>query len=64
VELLVLLARVGVPPLGDQLGRRPPTLLGLGLAIALAAVPAVLLVDAAHKGARYRAHRSRGRPGR
>ena len=47
VELLVLLAMLGVPPVADVLGQRPPSL--LGLAIAAIAVPAVLLADAAQK---------------
>jgi len=47
IELLILLAMLGVPLLADVLGQRPPSMLGLG--IALAAIPAVLLADAAHK---------------
>ena len=54
VELLVLLALLGIPPLADLLGQLPPSPLGLG--IALTAVPAVLLADAAHKGFRHRRH--------
>jgi calcium-translocating P-type ATPase len=57
VELLVLVALLGVPPLADLLGQRPPS--ALGLAIAACAVPAVLLADSAHKAMRYRARRSR-----
>jgi calcium-translocating P-type ATPase len=52
VELLVLLALLLIPPVAGLLGQRPPSLLGLG--IAFAAVPAVLLADAVHKGLRYR----------
>jgi magnesium-transporting ATPase (P-type) len=50
VELLILLALLGIPPVAALLGQQPPT--PLGLAIALTAVPAVLLADAAHKAAR------------
>jgi magnesium-transporting ATPase (P-type) len=58
IELLVLLALLGIAPLADLLGQRPPS--PLGLAIALAAVPAVLLADAAHKGIRYYISRPAG----
>jgi magnesium-transporting ATPase (P-type) len=58
VEVLVLLALLGVPPLAELLGQRPPSLAGTG--IALAAVPAVLLADTAHKALRSRGLRSRG----
>jgi magnesium-transporting ATPase (P-type) len=51
IELLVLLAMLGVPPLADVLGHRPPS--ALGLAIAVLAVPAVLLADAAQKMISY-----------
>jgi magnesium-transporting ATPase (P-type) len=54
VELLVLLALVGIPPLADLLGQSPPT--ALGSVIALVAVPAVLLADAADKAIRSRSH--------
>jgi hypothetical protein len=47
VELLLLAVMLGVPPLADLLGQRPPPLLGAGIAVA--AVPAVLLADAAQK---------------
>jgi magnesium-transporting ATPase (P-type) len=55
VELLILLMLLGFPPLAGLLGHRPPSL--VGLAIAVAAVPAVLGADAAHKA---RAARGRG----
>jgi magnesium-transporting ATPase (P-type) len=57
-ELVVLVALLAVPPVADLLGQSPPTV--LGLAIAVTAVPAVLLADAAHKAARHRRHRTRG----
>jgi hypothetical protein len=47
VELLLLATMLGVPALADLLGQRPPPLVGLGIAIA--AVPAVLLADTGHK---------------
>ncbi|MGY1734971.1 cation-translocating P-type ATPase [Geodermatophilus sp. SYSU D00684] len=47
VELLLLAAVLAVPPVADLLGQALPPLLGLG--VALLAVPAVLLADAAHK---------------
>jgi magnesium-transporting ATPase (P-type) len=50
VELLALLVFLLVPPLSHSLELRPPTVLGGGLA--LLAVPAVLLADAAHKALR------------
>ena len=47
VEVLILVAMLGIPPLADLLGQRPPSL--LGLAVAGCAVPAVLAADAARK---------------
>jgi hypothetical protein len=47
VELGVLLALLLVPFLADLLGMAPPT--PLGLAVAVSAVPLVLLADAAAK---------------
>jgi magnesium-transporting ATPase (P-type) len=47
VELLLLAAMLGLPPLASVLGQRVPPL--PGAAAALLAVPAVLLADAAHK---------------
>ena len=52
VELLLLLALLGIPPLADLLGQSPPSPLGFG--IALTAIPAVLLADTAHKTLRHR----------
>ncbi len=46
-ELVALLVFLGFPPLADLLGQRPPN--AAGLAIALLAVPAVLIVDAVEK---------------
>jgi magnesium-transporting ATPase (P-type) len=57
IELLVLVAMLGVPSVASLLGHRPPTL--FGLALAAAAVPAVLAVDALVKAA---ATRRRGAP--
>jgi len=53
--LVILLVLLGVPPVADLLGQRPPSL--LGLVIAAAAVPAVLCADAAHKALRARRRR-------
>ena len=47
VELLALLAFLGLPPFAELLGQRPPS--AAGLAVALLAGPAVLAVDAADK---------------
>ena len=47
VELLLLAAMLGVPPVAGLLGQRFPPLVGVG--IAATAVPAVLLADAAQK---------------
>ena len=47
VELVLLAASVGLPPLAALLGQALPT--PLGWLLAAAAVPAVLLADAAHK---------------
>ncbi|MEU2348492.1 cation-transporting P-type ATPase [Modestobacter sp. NPDC049651] len=47
VELLVLAGMVGIPPVADLLDQRVPSL--LGLAVAVLAVPAVLLADALAK---------------
>ncbi|MET0764638.1 MAG: cation-transporting P-type ATPase [Blastococcus sp.] len=52
IELLILVLLLVVPPLAELLGHRAPSL--LGLVIAAAAVPAVLLADAAHKALRSR----------
>jgi magnesium-transporting ATPase (P-type) len=52
VEAMVLLAFIGLPPLADLLGGSWPN--ALGWAAALAAVPAVVLADALHKGFRAR----------
>jgi calcium-translocating P-type ATPase len=56
VELVILLALLGIPPLADLLGQRPPSALGLG--VALSVVPAVVLADSAHKVLRVRARRA------
>jgi magnesium-transporting ATPase (P-type) len=47
IELLVLVAMLVVPPVAAMLGHRPPTL--IGWAVAVGAVPAVLVVDALAK---------------
>jgi hypothetical protein len=47
IELVVLATMLGVPPLAGLLGQRPPSL--VGFAIAVTAIPAVLLADAVHK---------------
>ena len=47
VELLILVGMLTIPPLARLLGHRPPSL--LGLAVALGAIPAVVLADAAVK---------------
>ena len=47
VELLILVGMLTIPPLARLLGHRPPSL--LGLAVALGALPAVVLADAAVK---------------
>ena len=47
VELVILAAMLGVPPVAGLLGHRPPSL--VGTAIAITAVPAVLLADAIQK---------------
>ncbi|MGY1616186.1 cation-translocating P-type ATPase [Geodermatophilus sp. SYSU D00691] len=60
VELLLLAIMLGVPPVADLLGQAVPPVLGLG--IALAAVPAVLLADTAHKSIRATTRRRRSRP--
>jgi magnesium-transporting ATPase (P-type) len=57
VELLVLVAMLTVPPLAELLGHRPPSL--LGLVLAAAAVPAVVLADAAAKRGVARRRRDR-----
>ncbi|MGY1704826.1 cation-translocating P-type ATPase [Geodermatophilus sp. SYSU D00697] len=57
IELLVLVAVLVVPPVADLLGHRPPSLVGLVLAVC--AVPAVLGVDALDKELRRR-RRARG----
>lgn len=51
-ELAALAVFLLVPPVAAALELRPPTL--LGWAVAVLAVPAVLLADAAHKAARAR----------
>ena len=51
-ELVVLAAFLWLPPLPGLLGGSPPT--ALGWAIAVAAVPVVLLADATAKAVRYR----------
>ncbi|GAB3326387.1 cation-transporting P-type ATPase [Geodermatophilus aquaeductus] len=50
VELVLLAVVLAVPPVAGLLGQALPPVLGLG--VALLAVPAVLLADAAHKGLR------------
>ncbi len=47
VQVVVLLALLAVPPVGEALGHQVPSL--LGFALAALAFPAVLLVDGAHK---------------
>jgi magnesium-transporting ATPase (P-type) len=47
IELLILVAMLVVPPVAAMLGHRPPTL--IGWAVAVGAVPAVLVVDALAK---------------
>jgi magnesium-transporting ATPase (P-type) len=58
VELMMLLAFLGVPPLADALGGSLPT--PLGWALASTAIPVVLLADAAAKRRRGRAAGDRG----
>ena len=61
VELLILVGMLGIPPLADLLGQRPPSL--LGLAVAGCALPAVLAADAvAESGAARRARSGRRDP--
>jgi hypothetical protein len=62
VELLILVAMLGIPPLADLLGHRPPSL--LGLAVAGCAVPAVPAADAVWKVLTDRRARSRGHSAR
>jgi magnesium-transporting ATPase (P-type) len=52
VELLVLAAMLGVPPVAGLLGQSVPTPLGVGLA--LLAAPAVLVVDGITKRLTHR----------
>jgi hypothetical protein len=59
IELAVLAAMLWIPPLAHVLGHRPPSL--VGFAIAVVAVPAVLLADTAQKGIAARARAPRGR---
>jgi magnesium-transporting ATPase (P-type) len=47
IELLILLGMLAVPPVARLLGHRPPS--ALGLAVAVGALPAVVLADALYK---------------
>jgi magnesium-transporting ATPase (P-type) len=55
IELLILLAMLIVPPVANLLGHRPPT--PLGLALAVGAVPAVLAADGLAKAVTGRRRR-------
>ncbi len=54
-ELAALALFLWLPPLADLLGGAPPS--PLGWALAVCAIPAVLVADAAHKAVRSRARR-------
>jgi magnesium-transporting ATPase (P-type) len=60
IEFCVLVAMLGIPPLADLLGHAPPS--PLGLAVAVLAVPAVLLADAAAKSLARRREPRRQNP--
>jgi len=61
VELLILVGLLLVPPVADLLGMAPPP--PLGLVTAAAAVPLVLIADAATKALGNRRRREIGRTG-
>jgi magnesium-transporting ATPase (P-type) len=59
-ELLMLVGFLFIGPVARLLGQAPPTL--AGLAVGIAAMPALLLADAAHKAARRRRRGRRAAP--
>ena len=61
VELVLLLAFLGVPPVSDLLGGAFPSV--LGWILAACAIPAVLVVDTLHKSIRSNRRVARGRAG-
>ena len=61
IELVLLAAFVGLPPLAALLGQAVPA--PVGWALAATAVPAVLAVDAAHKRLGRRTRQATGSAG-